>query len=149
MKTFVEYLEENKVTDREMSLLNEGLQQEWTPELEEKVDKAVDQFLNEYRNEDGELDIEKFKGHEFNFWNNILNFGTFENFVKFISHNFIKKTKERNKFFENQIEKNLPSYDKDCTFITKSSKNSLLLKYFDDYNDRKASSRIINYIENE
>tara|TARA_B100001287_G_scaffold265062_1_gene257571 strand:- start:812 stop:1180 length:369 start_codon:yes stop_codon:yes gene_type:complete len=60
MKTFVEYLEQNKVTENEMALLNEGLQQEWTPELEEKVDLAVDQFLNEYRNDAGELDIEKF-----------------------------------------------------------------------------------------
>ena len=48
MKTFVEYLEENKVTPKELELLNEGLQQEWTPELEEKVDQAVDQFLNEF-----------------------------------------------------------------------------------------------------
>ena len=51
MKTFVEYLEQNKITESELKLLNEGLQEEWTPELEEKVDQAVDDFLNEFRNQ--------------------------------------------------------------------------------------------------
>lgn len=60
MKTFIEYLEENKITTAEMQLLTEGLQQEWTPELEEKVDQAVDAFLNEYRDNDGNLDIDRF-----------------------------------------------------------------------------------------
>ena len=60
MKTFIEYLEENKVTQREMQLLTEGFQEEWTPELEEKVDQAVDALLNEYRDENGNLDIDRF-----------------------------------------------------------------------------------------
>ena len=60
VKTFVEYLEENKVTSEELELLQEGLQQEWTLELEKKVDDAVDSFLNEYRDSDGKLDINKF-----------------------------------------------------------------------------------------
>ena len=60
MKTFIEYLEENRVTEKEMQLLTEGLQQEWTPELEEKVDKAVDEFLNEYRDKNGDLDVDRF-----------------------------------------------------------------------------------------
>ena len=60
MKTFIEYLEENKVTQIEMQLLTEGFQEEWTPELEEKVDQAVDAFLNEYRDDDGNLDIDRF-----------------------------------------------------------------------------------------
>ena len=60
MKTFVKYLEENQVTEKEMQLLNEGLQQEWTPELEAKVDEAVDAFLNEYRDDNGDLDLERF-----------------------------------------------------------------------------------------
>lgn len=96
-----------------------------------------------------ELDIEKFKGHEFNFWNNILNFKTFENFENFISPNFINLSIERNQYFEDQIKKNLPLYNKDCTFTTMTSDNNSVLKYFDDYNDGRASSRIINYIENE
>lgn len=60
VKTFIEYLEENKVTSEELELLQEGLQQEWTLELEKKVDDAVDSFLNEYRDSDGKLDINKF-----------------------------------------------------------------------------------------
>lgn len=60
LKTFIEYLEESKITSDEMQLLTEGLQEDWTPELEEKVDLAVDSFLNEYRDKDGNLDIERF-----------------------------------------------------------------------------------------
>lgn len=98
---------------------------------------------------DDELNIENFRGHEFNFWNNILNFGTFDNFKNFISLNYIDKTKKRNNYFETQLKNSLPPYDEDCTFISKTSENSSVLKYFDEYNDHKASSRIINYIENE
>tara|TARA_A100001037_G_scaffold303591_1_gene337993 strand:- start:11945 stop:12322 length:378 start_codon:yes stop_codon:yes gene_type:complete len=60
VKTFIEYLEESKVTSDELTLLTEGLQQEWTPELEEKVDEAVDAFLNEYRDDNGNLDVQRF-----------------------------------------------------------------------------------------
>ena len=37
-KTFNEYLVEQQLTDTDMQLLQEGLQSEWTQELEEKVD---------------------------------------------------------------------------------------------------------------
>ena len=96
-----------------------------------------------------ELDIEKYKGHEFNFWKNILNFNTFQEFEDFISCNYIKKTFKRNNEFEEELKKNLVFYDKDCTFEYKESNNSEVLKYFDEFNDKKASKRIINYIENE
>ena len=59
VKTFVEYLEENKVTQRELQLLNEGLQEEWTPELEAKVDAALEEFVRQFKNEDGSFDLDR------------------------------------------------------------------------------------------
>ena len=60
MKTFNEYLVEQQITDTDMTLLQEGLQTEWTPELEEKVDLALEQFVNQYLNEEtGAFDLDR------------------------------------------------------------------------------------------
>jgi len=96
-----------------------------------------------------ELNIENFKGHEFNFWKNILNFNSFKEFIEFISEEYIIKTLSRNKKFEKDISKDLVFYDKGHTFMDIKSKNKNLLKYYTDYSDNKASERIINYIEHE
>lgn len=96
-----------------------------------------------------ELDIEKYRGHEFNFWKKILKFNTFQEFEDFISHPYIKETLRRNKQFEEKLKKNLVFYDRDCIFKHKKSSNNKVLEYFDKFNDKKASKRIINYIENE
>ena len=98
---------------------------------------------------DDELNIETFKGHEFNFWQRILNFKDFIDFENFVSTDYILKTKNRNKQFEDNLRKNLIFYNPFCTFIDEKSDNSEVLKYFDEFNDNKASKRIINYIENE
>jgi hypothetical protein len=60
IKTFNEYLIEQQVTESDLKILTEGLQEEWTDELEEKVDAALDQFILEYTGDNGEIDIEKF-----------------------------------------------------------------------------------------
>ena len=96
-----------------------------------------------------ELDIEIFKGHEFNFWQQVLNFKDFNDFRNFISNEYILNTKKRNEQFENNLKANLVFYDNFCTFINEKSDNFKVLKYFDNFNDKKASKRIINYIENE
>lgn len=96
-----------------------------------------------------EVDIEKYRGHEFNFWKNILKFNTFQEFEDFISHNYIKETLKRNKQFEEKLKENLVFYDSDCIFKHKESCNNKVLEYFDKFNDKKASKRIINYIEND
>ena len=59
MKTFNTYLVENAVTEQDIKLINEGLQEEWTPELEAKIDAALESFVLEYKNEDGTFDIER------------------------------------------------------------------------------------------
>jgi len=59
MKTFNKYLLENSITENDMKLINEGLQEEWTPELEAKINEALDLFEAEYRREDGTYDLER------------------------------------------------------------------------------------------
>ena len=58
-KTFNEYLVEQKLTDTDMKLLKESLQSDWTPELEAKVDYALEQFVKQYANEDGSFDLDR------------------------------------------------------------------------------------------
>ena len=60
MKTFVEYLNEQNISEEDLRILNEGLQSEWTDELEAKVDEAIDAFVSEYMLEDGTYDIDRF-----------------------------------------------------------------------------------------
>lgn len=96
-----------------------------------------------------ELNIENYRGHEYNFWSQILGFKSFENFKNFIGKAFIEDIKKRNQFLEKHINNNLVLYKKDFTFMDEKSNNKEVLKYFDEYNDNNASKRIINYIENE
>ncbi len=60
MKTFIELIKEQDVTAQELSILTESLQSEWTDELEEKVDAALEEFAKEYQLEDGSYDIKSF-----------------------------------------------------------------------------------------
>jgi len=60
MKTFEQYLKEGELTSGDITMLKESLQTEWTMELEEKVDKALEEFVKQYANEDGTFDIERF-----------------------------------------------------------------------------------------
>jgi len=60
MKTFERYIVEGELTESEMIMLTESLQTEWTIALEEKVDKALEDFVKQYMNEDGTYNIEEF-----------------------------------------------------------------------------------------
>lgn len=94
-----------------------------------------------------ELNLENFKGHEFNFWKNILNFKEFKEFSDFISEEFIYETLNRNKILEKNILENLIPYNKNLDFLNKISNNKNLLKYYDEFNDQKASKRIVDFLE--
>ena len=60
MKSFNDYLVEQQITETDMQLLQEGLQSEWTPELEEKVDQALEEFVRQYYNEKtGAFDLDR------------------------------------------------------------------------------------------
>jgi hypothetical protein len=97
---------------------------------------------------EAELNIESYKGHEYNFWSRILGFKTFEEFKTFIGEDFINDIKKRNQDLEKHINNNLAFYKDGFTFMKNKSNNSQVLKYFDEFNDNKASKRIIDYIEN-
>lgn len=60
MKTFLDYIKSQNVTEAELTMLQESLQSEWTDELEEKVDAALEEFTNEYLLEDGTYDVNRF-----------------------------------------------------------------------------------------
>jgi len=60
MKTFIDYIKEQDVTDNEFAILTESLQTEWTDELEAKVDAAIAEFTSTYKNEDGTYNVESF-----------------------------------------------------------------------------------------
>lgn len=59
MKTFLDYIKEENITDKELSILTESLQTEWTDELEAKVDAALVEFSSTYMLEDGSYDIQR------------------------------------------------------------------------------------------
>ena len=59
MKTFNDYLLENEISEKDYELLKEGLQEEWTPELEAQIDAALDLFEAEYMREDGTYDLDR------------------------------------------------------------------------------------------
>ena len=59
MKTFEQFLIKEGVNNKEITLLKESLQSEWTPELEYKVDIALEEFVKQYQNEDGSWDLER------------------------------------------------------------------------------------------
>lgn len=60
MKTFLDYIKEEDITESQLTILTESLQSEWTEELEAKVDAALEEFTNQYMNEDGSYNIEAF-----------------------------------------------------------------------------------------
>lgn len=99
---------------------------------------------------DNEDDIESYKGHEFNFWSPILNLKDFEEFKTYIGLEFLEKTSQLNEKLEKDIKVNLEYYKKGIKFNENNYvNNKYVLKYFDEFNDNKASKRIINYLENE
>lgn len=59
IKTFKEYLTEQQVTEEDLKILTEGLQEEWSSELEERVDAALEEFSKEYLLENGTYDVER------------------------------------------------------------------------------------------
>jgi len=95
-----------------------------------------------------EENIENYKGHEFRFWSRILNFKTFEEFKDFIGLDFLNSSKKINEEVDKLVKENLECYKKDIKFTPSNKNNQNLLKIFDQFNDGKASKRIIDYIEN-
>ena len=74
MKTFLELIKEQNITEAEIYILQESLNNDWTDELEAKVDSALEEFTNEYLLEDGTYDIKRLD-------NEIVNEGMFGSII--------------------------------------------------------------------
>ena len=98
---------------------------------------SIDQNI---RIEDFSLDF--FKGKEYDFWAPIIGVNSWDEFVNKIGLNTIKKLKERLE----EVRKDTILYDKDLNFLNKTS-NPINSKYFDDFNDKKSSVRIVKHLE--
>lgn len=100
---------------------------------------SIDEFLG--RNDDLELDF--FKGAEYNFWAPIIKVSSWEQFVDKIGLDRIQILQHRYELLKKQVENyhiamNLP--------ITGQSKFQSNL--FDEFSDKCASKRIVEYIKN-
>lgn len=95
-----------------------------------------------------DLDFEKFKGHEYEFWKGIINVNSFDEFKSKIGVNRVEEFKNRYKllidFFKSKTKEyniNLVDNEEKIDYIE-------LRKYFDEFNDGKASERISEYVLN-
>jgi hypothetical protein len=75
-----------------------------------------------------------------NMWKNVLNLKSDNELKKLVTGNTMNQGKINN----NVVWSTLDSYIKDKSNINKNS----LLKLFDDFNDKQACERIVNYLEN-
>lgn len=58
MKNFLEYIKEEREQNEELLQILESEQGMWTPELEEKLDVAISEFLSKYTDENGKINID-------------------------------------------------------------------------------------------
>ena len=106
----------------------------------------VDKYMNDfsrYENElkDGVEDSAKF-------WMGVFNIKTIDEFKNFIDLSRLKKFKETNDYVMNISKKCTNVYDMNYNFLTEEKvKRKDFIKLFDEFNDKKASKRIINYLE--
>jgi hypothetical protein len=96
------------------------------------------------------FDIESYKGKMYNFWAPIVKVNSFEEFIKLVDLNFIENTIKRKNYMMNIIKENLTQYDGNFKWLTlnKNINHDKILQLFDNFNDFKASERIVNEIEN-
>ena len=102
---------------------------------------ALDQNIG--RIEDLNIDFFKNNSHEYNFWAPIIGVSSWEEFVNKIDLNRVEQLKNR---FE-EVKKSLLFYDEALDFL-KINNKPVVSDFFDNFNDQKASKRIIDEIEN-
>lgn len=96
-----------------------------------------------------DMDLENFRGHEYNFWSPLMNVNSWDEFVCKIDENKIKKFKNRYNLFINKFKNILKPYESivnlDQSF---EYDNNTLLELYDEFNDGNASERVANYLIN-
>lgn len=60
MKNFLDFIKQEEKENRELIQILESNQASWNKDLEEKLDLALDEFIETHTNENGELDIKSF-----------------------------------------------------------------------------------------
>ena len=96
-----------------------------------------------------DMDLENFKGNEYNFWAPLMNVNSWDEFVDKIGEHRIEKFKDRYNTFMNKFKNTLKPY-KSIVNLDQSFKydNNILLELYDEFNDGNASQRIANYLIN-
>jgi hypothetical protein len=99
---------------------------------------SIDEFIG--RNNDLQLDF--FKGPEYNFWAPIIKVNSWDEFVSKVNNDRVYILQQRYNFLKNQVTQyhnNLNFDEIDCNFLDS--------KLFDEYSDNNASKRIVNYLK--
>ena len=94
-----------------------------------------------------EMDIDIFKEKEFEFWSGVFNIKSWDEFKKIIDLDLLEQFIIRYDKWWNDISNSLDIYDRNLNWTLDnkpSENNSKLLKYFDDFNDQKASVRLVD-----
>jgi hypothetical protein len=96
-----------------------------------------------------DMDLENFKGNEYNFWAPLMNVNSWDEFVEKIGEHRIEKFKDRYDLFMNKFKNTLKSYENVVDLNQKFEyDNTALLELYDEFNDGNASQRIANYLIN-
>jgi len=106
--------------------------------------------IQKYMNDMGRYENETKDGIEDSakFWMNIHKLNTIDEFKKFVDMDRLEIFKESNELVMNMAKSYINDYDLDYKFLTDNTKERQnFIKLFDEFNDRKASERIINYLE--
>jgi hypothetical protein len=100
---------------------------------------SFDEFIG--RSDD--LDLNFFKGDEYNFWSPIIQVNSWGEFVNKIGLDRIELLQQRYKILKDNINQYHDSYN-----FNINSNKTLDYKLFDDFSDKSASKRIVEYIKN-
>lgn len=84
------------------------------------------------------------------FWMNIHKLKTIDEFKEFVDMDRLEKFKETNEYVMDLARECINDYDLDYKFLTDEIKpRDKFIKLFDEFNDRKASERILDYLQEE
>lgn len=96
-----------------------------------------------------DMDLENFRGNEYNFWSPLMNVNSWSEFVEKIGEHRIEKFKDRYDLFMNKFKNILKPYEEVVDLNQKFEyDNTALLELYDNFNDGNASQRIANYLIN-
>ena len=96
-----------------------------------------------------DMDLENFKGNEYNFWAPLINVNSWDEFTNKIGEQRVEKFKDRYYSFINKFKNTLKPYENIVDLNQKFEyDNTELLELYDEFNDGNASQRVANYLIN-